>query len=65
MKTKTETTGITGLDRGYIGLHRGYVYWDDGKENGNYYVTIVYILGVVKLGVIEREGPHKRNILRL
>ena len=33
---------ILGLYRGYIGLYRGYIgvilglYWDNGKENGNY-----------------------------
>ena len=34
-----ETTGIIGLYKGYIGII-GYilgVYWDNGKQNGNYY----------------------------
>ena len=36
-----ETT-IMGLYRGYIGVLSG-LYWDNGKENGNYYSIIGYI----------------------
>ena len=28
-----------------IGVLMG-LYWDDGKENGNYYIKIGYILGL-------------------
>ena len=36
-----ETTGIIGIIGKKLGLHR-----DNGKENGNYYITIGYILGL-------------------
>ena len=31
--------------RVYVGVYIG-LYWDNGKENGNYYSIIGYILGV-------------------
>ena len=53
-KENGETTGITGLSRGYFGI-TGYtlgLYKDNGKENGNYYDGLYRgILG--NLGVIE------------
>ena len=38
MENKLETTIM-----GYIGLKFGGVFWDNGKENGNYYSILEYI----------------------
>ena len=38
MEKKMETT-IMGLYRDYIGYILG-LYWDNGKENGNYYIVV-------------------------
>ena len=44
IEKKMETT-IMGLYRDYIGYILG-LYWDNGKENGNYYIKIGYIVGL-------------------
>ena len=40
MEKKMETTGIIGTIKGYIGIIGNilWLYWDNGKENGNYYL---------------------------
>ena len=47
-----------------IGVILGY-YWDNGKENGNYYILIGYIgVKLGKLGYVwEADGP--KPMLRL
>ena len=42
MEKKMETTGIIGFLYGYNGVYIGVLYWDNGKENGNYYNIIGY-----------------------
>ena len=46
MEKKMETTGIIGIikDLRVYGLYK-----DNGKENGNYYIIIRYILGLYPL----------------
>ena len=39
MEKKTETTTYIGFHRGSIGFKLG-LYWDNGKENGNYYTGL-------------------------
>ena len=42
---------------GYIlGLLLGVIYWDTGKENGNYYIIIGYILHGVILSSVFLSG---------
>ena len=36
-----ETIGIIGFFRGYIGIILG-LYWDNGKENGNYHNGVIW-----------------------
>ena len=47
-----ETT-IMGL-YGVQGLRIWGIYWDNGKEKGNYYSIIGYILGIL-IGIVEKK----------
>ena len=42
----------------YLGLYRG-IFWDNGKENGNYYSIMGYILGLYRNNGKENGNYYK------